>query len=218
MVVDHDVHREHARGRALAEDGRLHVDQREAVELLQLRRRDDADLDAERRDHRAVLGALHRAERDQRRGRALATEHRAQRDARRDAVGIRIRLQQDPDLLARREQLAHLDHAMEIREVIELVVEVVADQRAQAAEAQARVDRQIAGIEFVGEHEDRRDRDRLADGADRRLHEADLLADDAEDVALVRVELVDRLGRESALQRAKAGRAARAARPRAEPR
>ena len=76
VVVDHDVHREHARGRALAEDGRLHVHQREPVELLQLGRRDDANLDAERRDHRAVLGSLHRAERDQRRGGTLAAEQR----------------------------------------------------------------------------------------------------------------------------------------------
>ncbi len=113
---------------------------------------------------------------------------------------------QDADLLARREQVAQLDHAVQVLEVVELVVEVVADQRAQAAESQAGVDREIAGVELVGKHEHRCDRHRFAHRADGGAHEADLFTDDAEDVAFARIQLADRLGREPALERAKAGR------------
>ena len=72
MVIDHGVDRAHARGRVLAEDVRLDVHEHEPVELLELLERDRAHLDADAFDERAVLGARHLAERDQRRGRAFA--------------------------------------------------------------------------------------------------------------------------------------------------
>jgi len=45
-----------------------------------------------------------------------------------DAIGIGIGLEQDSDLLSRAEQGPELDHAAQVREVGELIVDVVADE------------------------------------------------------------------------------------------
>ena len=194
MVVDHGVHRQDARGRALAEHGRLHVDERERVELAQLLRRHGADLDPERAHHRDVLGALHLAERDQRRGRAAAPEHGAQRVAARDAVRVRIGLEQDPDLLAPLEQRPHGHHAAQVAEHREFVVDVVADQRAQPGGAQTRVRGQLARVDRVREQEHRR----LAAPSPRRSRprraRTRVLGHERELVLRGRAELRDRLG------------------------
>ncbi len=204
MVVDHDVHREHACGRALAEHRRLHVDQRERVELGQLVGRHGADLDAERAHHRDVLGPLHLAERDQRCGRAPSPEHRAQRIATRDPVRVGIGLEQDADLLAPLEQRAHRDHAAQVAEHRELVVDIVADQRAQAGGAQARMRRQLARVDRVREQQHRRLGRGLRDDRHRRPRERRVLGDERVLVARGRAELRDRLVAESARQHVEA--------------
>jgi hypothetical protein len=72
VVVDHQVDVLQPQRDRLAEHVRLHVDQRDAVELVELIGFDRAHLEAERLDHRDVLGPLRLAERDERRGRRFA--------------------------------------------------------------------------------------------------------------------------------------------------
>ena len=102
MVVDHEVDgAQRAPGGSSPKTDGCTSSSASASNSLELVRRERAHVDAERVDHRAVLGPRDLAEGDQRRGRTLATEQRAQRVAGGDAVGIGIGLQQDPELLAR---------------------------------------------------------------------------------------------------------------------
>jgi hypothetical protein len=134
MVDDEIDHRE-ARRRILAEDVGLDVDEYETVVVGDLVGRDDLDVDADGLAQRLVLGALDLAERDDRRRRAFAAEQRPERVGRGDAVGIGIGLEQDRDALAVVEQTADLGDAVEVREVVELLVDVVADQGLPAGAA-----------------------------------------------------------------------------------
>ena len=206
VMVDHDVGLGHAQRRRVAEHARLHVHQREAVELVELGGRDRAHLDAERLHHGHVLGPRDGAERDQRRGGRAPPEERAQGEARRDAVGVGVGLEQDAHLLARGEQLLELHHAVQVAEVRELAVHVVADLRPKAGPAQARVLRQLLLLEAVGHHEDRRAGRRVRHGRDGAAHEARVVRDQRELVAFLRVELRDGLGADAALERAEARR------------
>ena len=109
-------------------------------------------------------------------------------------------------LLARGEQLLELHHAVQVAEVRELAVHVVADLRPQAGPAQARMLRQLLLLEAVGHHEDRRAGRRVRHGRDGAAHEARVVRDQRELVAFLRVELRDGLGADAALERAEARR------------
>jgi hypothetical protein len=188
MVVDHHVHGAHPGRRALSEDGRLHVHQGQAVELVQLLREDGVHLDAQGLDHGEVLRPLDLSEGDHRSGGALASEQGAQGVGAGDAV----------------DQPAELHHAPKVREMGELLVDVVAHQRAQAGPEQARVFGEVLRIDPVGEDEHRRVRGRLVDHRHSISGERSVLAHHRELVAGPGVELPDRLGAEAALERPEA--------------
>ena len=200
MVVDHDVRLLEALGRIVAEDVRLDVDEDERVELREFVGCDHADFDAHGRTERLVFGPPDFAERDQRRGRALAPEQVSEGVRARDPVGVGVGLEQDAQLLTRREQLADLHDALEIREVIELFVDVVADQRLPAGAAQRRVIRQILLGQAVGEDQDRGVLVDLPNLAHREPRPRAVVADQGELVVGGRIELGDRFVVQPALQ------------------
>jgi len=200
VVVDHHVDRSHAGGRVLSEHRRLHVDEGEAVELVERLGLHRADLDAQRLDHRPVLGPIHRAERDEGRGWSLPAEKHPQCVTAADAVRIRVGLQQNSDPLARLEECAELHDAPEIAQMREFLVDVVADQRAEPRAQQAVVGGKISLADAIGEQEDGRVRHRLQDHRNRRAGERQVVRHQRELVAGLRVELQDAVGGEAALE------------------
>src|SRR5690606_35381863 len=146
------------------------------------------------------------AEGDDRRRRALAAEQGPQGIGARDAVGIGVGLEQDRDLLALVEQPADLDHAVEVREVIELLVDVVADQGLPAGAPQRVVVGQVFLRERIGEDEDRGLLVDLADLADREPRPGPVVADEGVLLFPRRSELRDRALVEAALQDAESRR------------
>ena len=190
MVVDHDVDRQHARGRALAEDGRLHVDQRE-------RRRTRssssgvmrADLDAERAHHRAVLGPLHLAERD-RAARSGDLRPSSARSASRAAMpsGSGSGWSRIATFSRALEQLAQLHDAAQVLEVVETRRSTSSriSERSPVC-AQARVGRQLLGRDAVREQQDGRAGQRVRDRGQRRAREGRGLGHDDEVVPRLRL-------------------------------
>jgi hypothetical protein len=136
--------------------------------------------------------------------RRLPAEQRAQAVARGDAVGIGIGLEQDRDLLAVLEQLAELHHPAQVLEVVELALDVVADQRAQPRVAQARVGRHLLGRDAIRHQQHRRGRQGVGNRREGGAREGRLLRHDDEVVALLGIELEDRLAREAPRERTEA--------------
>ena len=120
MVIDDQIDPiEHA-----AEVVRLHVDGRDALELVERRRRDLLDVDVEHVGHPQVLGPrdpLHGADDRRRLG---AAQQVAQRQAARQRVGIRIVVQQN-------------QHAVGIGEVPLILLHARARHRAARARSRA---------------------------------------------------------------------------------
>ena len=201
VVVDHHVDRSHAGGRVLSEHRRLYVDEGEAVELVELLGLHRADLDAQRLDHCPVLGPIHRAEGDEGRGRSLPAEKHPQCVPAGDAVRIRVGLQQDANPLAWLEECAELHDAPEIAQMRKLLVDVVADQRAEPRAQQAVVGGKVSRAYAIGEQEDGRVRHRFQDHRNRRAGERQVVRHQRELVAGLWVELQDAVGGEAALER-----------------
>ena len=155
-----------------------------------------------------VLGARHLAERDQRRGGRAPAEQRAQRvGPQAMPSGSGSGWSRIPTFSRALEQLAELHHAAQVVEVRELVVDVVADQRAQpgrgagtdgAAARPSRADPTSPGPARRGAAS--------ATAATAARANAASSGHERELVALLRVELRDRLGGEAALERVEAGR------------
>jgi hypothetical protein len=142
---------------------------------------------------------------DQRRRGALASEQRTQRVAPRDAVRVRIGLEQDAELLASLEQRDQVDDAPQVREVGELRVDVVTDQGAQSRRAQTGVRGQVLGLHGVGEHEYGRIGFDPGQRRNRRSCKGRLLAHQSELVPRLGIEALDRCGGEPPRQRLEAG-------------
>ncbi len=128
MVVDDRVDSRQTFRDRITEDVGLDIHEGQPVEVRQVVGRNGQDFEADRFDHGAIFRALDLAEGDQRRGASLASEQDAERVSAGDAVRVRVGLQQDSQTLARPQEFAKLGDPMEIREVRELVVEIVADQ------------------------------------------------------------------------------------------
>ena len=200
VVVDDDVDVAQAFGKIVSEDVGLHVHEHEPVELRQLVGCDHADLDPDRVAEGLVLGALYVAEGDQGRRRALATEQRTQGVGAGDAVGIWIRLDEDAHLLAGGQQLADLHDPLEVGEVVELLVDVVADQGLPAGSTQRGMIGNIVFRQAVREYEDRRVLVDLPDLAHREPRPRTIVADESVFVVVVGIEARDRFFVETPLQ------------------
>ena len=139
MVIDDGVHRTHPGGRVLTEDRRLYVDQREAVEFVELLRSHCAHVDAEGLDHGAMFsGRLTSPKEIRGAGWPLSTQQNTQRIAAlrcrrgpgRAAAGCRVRSRGS-------NEGAQRDDPFEVPQVRELLVDVIADQRPKAGAKQA---------------------------------------------------------------------------------
>ena len=115
-----------------AEVVRLDVDGRDALELLERRRRDLLDLDVEHVRHAQVLGPRHALDRADDRRRLRPAQQVAQRQAARQRVGIGVVVEQDQDAVGVGEVALILLHARPRHRAAQLGDERRADELAQA--------------------------------------------------------------------------------------
>ena len=100
-----------ARSQQAAEVVRLHVHGRDALELLERRRRDLLDVDVEHVGHPQVLRPRHPLHRADDRRRLGAAQQVAQRQTARQRVGVGIVVEQDQDAIGIGEVALVLLHA-----------------------------------------------------------------------------------------------------------
>ena len=91
MVIDHQVDVRQQAGEVM----RLHVHERDLVELLELLRRQRLDLEVEQLHHAQVFGPGHRLEAADHRGLPRAAQDRTQGEAAGHRVRIRVVVRQD---------------------------------------------------------------------------------------------------------------------------
>jgi hypothetical protein len=203
-MVDHGIDLKEPLGGIFAKDVGLYVDQNESVHFVEFIGCDHAYLDSQRLDQGPILGASDFAERNQWSGGSLAAQNRSERVAARDSVGVGVGLQKDSNAFPAIEKRTQLDNALEIREMVELVVNVVSDQGLEPGSPYASVMGQVFVGEQVGEHQDRNVGINLGDLADRGADPRPIVAGQGVLVRVEGIEFLKGLLGESALEGPKA--------------